>query len=444
MPDFFAAFALGFKDLWGLPTGVAHSIAYYSGKLLALGASRPAFVSPVCLCKSDPMTTSAAFNPVFARQGTTIFTVMSGLATEHKAVNLGQGFPDIDGPESVRAVAAKVLMEGPNQYPPMPGVPELRRALSAHAKRFYGLDYDWQDEVLVTSGGTEALTAGIMGLAGPGDEVVLIEPAYDSYRPIAEAAGATVKTITLAPPDFRLTHAMLAAAITPRTKLVMINTPLNPIGRVFDAEEMEAIARAVRESNAYVICDEVYEHLTYDGRPHISLASLPQMRERVVRVGSAGKIFSLTGWKVGWLTGPREMISVIAKAHQFLTFTTPPSLQLGVAHGLTHEMESAMALAARLQSNRDLLAAGLREIGFEVLPSEGTYFHTAGISGLTNEKDRAFCERLVREAGVALIPLSEFFSGPSRPDTYVRFAFCKQRSVIEDALARLKAHFKHG
>jgi N-succinyldiaminopimelate aminotransferase len=389
------------------------------------------------------MSSSPAFNPVFARQGTTIFTVMSALATEHKAVNLGQGFPDIDGPESVRAVAAKVLMEGPNQYPPMPGVPELRRALSAHAKKFYRLDYDWRDEVLVTSGGTEALTAGILGLAGPGDEVVLIEPAYDSYRPIAEAAGATVKTVTLAAPTFRLTHAMLAAVITPRTKVLVINSPLNPIGRVFDAEEMAAIARAVSESNTYVICDEVYEHLTYDGRPHISLASLPGMRERAVRVGSAGKIFSLTGWKVGWLTGPHEMIAVIAKAHQFLTFTTPPSLQLGVAHGLTHEMESAIALAARLQGNRDLLAAGLSEIGFDVLPSEGTYFLTAEISGLTNEKDRAFCERLVREAGVALIPLSEFFSGASRPDTFVRFAFCKQRAVIEDALMRLKAHFKH-
>ena len=389
------------------------------------------------------MSLLPAFNPVFARQGTTIFTVMSALAAEHNAINLGQGFPDLDGPESVRAAAAKVLMEGPNQYPPMPGLPELRRELSAHAKRFYGLDYDWHDEVLVTSGGTEALTAAILGLAGPGNEVVLIEPAYDSYRPIAEAAGAVVKTITLAPPDFRLTDAMLAAAITPRTRVVIINSPLNPIGRVFDAEEMAAIARALGESNAYAICDEVYEHLTYDGRPHIPLATLPDMRERVVRVGSAGKIFSLTGWKVGWLTGSRELISVIAKAHQFLTFTTPPALQLGVAHGLAHEMESAMALASRLQGNRDILAAGLGEIGFQVLPSEGTYFLTAGISGLTNEKDRAFCERLVREAGVALIPLSEFFSDPSRPDTYVRFAFCKQRGVIEDALARLKAHFKH-
>lgn len=393
--------------------------------------------------KVPGMSSSSAFNPVFARQGTTIFTVMSALANEHKAVNLGQGFPDLDGPQSIRAAAAKVLMDGPNQYPPMPGLPELRQQLAAHAKRFYGLDYAWPDEVLVTSGGTEALTAAILGLTGPGDEVVLIEPAYDSYRPIAEAAGATVKTVTLAPPSFRLTYEMLASAVTPRTRLIMVNTPLNPIGRVFDATEMAAIARALRESNAYAVCDEVYEHLTYDGRPHISLATLPGMRERAVRVGSAGKIFSLTGWKVGWLTGPRELISVIAKAHQFLTFTTPPALQLGVAHGLAHEMDTAVALAARLQDNRDLLAEGLAEIGFDVLPSEGTYFLTAGISGLTNEKDRAFCERLAREAGVALIPLSEFFSGPSRPDTYVRFAFCKQRGVIEEALSRLKAHFKH-
>jgi len=390
------------------------------------------------------MSLSPAFNPVFARQGTTIFTVMSALATEHKAVNLGQGFPDLDGPEAVRARAAQALMEGPNQYPPMPGLPELRQRLSAHAKRFYDLDYDWRDEVLVTSGGTEALTSAIMALAGPGDEVVLIEPAYDSYRPIAEAMGTIIKTITLTPPDFRLTEAMLAAAITPRTRVLMINSPLNPIGRVFDAQELSAVARAVIESNAYVICDEVYEHLTYDGRPHIPLATLPGLRERCVRVGSAGKVFSLTGWKVGWLTGPRDLISVIAKAHQFLTFTTPPALQLGVAHGLAQEMESVIALASRLEDNRDLLAAGLSDLGFEVLPSEGTYFLAANISALTNEKDRAFCERLVREAGVALIPLSEFFSGPNRPDTYVRFAFCKQRTVIEDALKRLKAHFNRG
>jgi aspartate/methionine/tyrosine aminotransferase len=389
------------------------------------------------------MNFSPAFNPVFARQGTTIFTVMSALATEHKAVNLGQGFPDLDGPEAIRAAAAQVLMEGPNQYPPMQGLPELRRALSDHARHFYKLDYDWSDEVLVTSGGTEALTAAIMALVGPGDEVVLIEPAYDSYRPIVEAAGGVAKTVTLSPPAWRLTEEAFAAAFTPKTKAVIINTPLNPIGRVFDKDEMAAIARVLAKSNAVAICDEVYEHLTYDGRPHIPLATFPGMRERTVRVGSAGKIFSLTGWKVGWLTGPRVLISVIAKAHQFLTFTTSPALQLGIAHGLKHEMESAIALTKRLQDNRDLLTSGLKELGFVILPSEGTYFLTAGISNLTNEKDRAFCERLVREAGVALIPLSEFFSGPGRPDTYVRFAFCKQRNVIEEALARLKRHFQH-
>jgi N-succinyldiaminopimelate aminotransferase len=390
------------------------------------------------------MIFSPAFNPVFARQGTTIFTVMSALAAEHKAVNLGQGFPDLDGPDAIRAAAAKALMEGPNQYPPMQGVAELRRALSDHARHFYKLDYDWADEVLVTSGGTEALSAAIMALVGPGDEVVLIEPAYDSYRPIVEAVGGVAKTVTLSPPAWRLTEEALAAAITPRTKAVMVNTPLNPIGRVFDAGEMAAIARVLAKSSAVAICDEVYEHLTYDGRPHIPLATLPGMRERTVRVGSAGKIFSLTGWKVGWLTGPRAVISVIAKAHQFLTFTTSPALQLGIAHGLRHEMESAIALTRRLQANRDLLASGLKDLGFTVLPGEGTYFLTAGIQALTNEKDRAFCERLVKEAGVALIPLSEFFSGPGRPDTYVRFAFCKQQSVIEEALSRLKRHFQHG
>ena len=390
------------------------------------------------------MSFSPSFNPVFAKQGTTIFTVMSALATEHKAVNLGQGFPDLDGPEAIRAAAAKVLMEGPNQYPPMQGLPDLRRALSDHARRFYQLDYDWSDEVLVTSGGTEALTSAIMGLVGAGDEVVLIEPAYDSYRPIIEAVGGVAKTVKLSPPTWRLTEDALAAAVTPKTKAVMINSPLNPIGRVFDADEMAAIARVLAKSNAVAICDEVYEHLTYDGRPHIPLATLPGMRERVVRVGSAGKIFSLTGWKVGWLTGPRALISVIAKAHQFNTFTTSPALQLGIAHGLRHEMETAIALTKRLQANRDLLTDGLKELGFAILPSEGTYFLTAGIQNLTNEKDRAFCERLVREAGVALIPISEFFAGPDRPDTYVRFAFCKQQNVIEEALARLKRHFQHG
>jgi aspartate/methionine/tyrosine aminotransferase len=384
--------------------------------------------------------TMSPANPVFASLPTTIFTVMSALAIKHGAINLGQGFPDQDGPEAIRAAAAQALIDGPNQYPPMKGIEPLRRAIAAHAAHFYDLDYDAEDEVVVTSGGTEALTAAIMALVSPGDEVVLIEPAYDSYRPIVQAMGGVIRTITLAPPDWRLTQGALDAAITPRTKVVMVNSPLNPVGRVFDDQERRLLADAITRSGAVAICDEVYEHLTFDGRAHVPLATLPGLRERVVRVGSAGKIFSLTGWKVGWVTGPRALMGVVAKAHQFLTFTTPPALQLGIAHGLEHQMDFPLALTARLQANRDLLAKGLAGIGFEVLPSEGTYFLTAGIAGLTQEKDTAFCEHLAREAGVALIPLSAFFESGT-PDGYVRFAFCKQRDVLEEALARLKRYF---
>lgn len=381
------------------------------------------------------------FNPVFASLPTTIFTVMSALAAEHGAINLGQGFPDEDGPRAIRDAAAKALVEGPNQYPPTRGRIELRRAIAAHAKRFYDLDFHPDSEVLVTSGGTEALTASIMGLAGQGGEVVLIEPAYDSYRPIAEAVGAKVKSITLSPPDWRLDAAALEAVMTPATRAVLLNTPLNPIGRAFTRVELEGVARVIARFNATVICDEVYEHLIFDGREHIPLITLPGMRERVVRVGSAGKMFSLTGWKVGWVTGSAAAIDVIAKAHQFLTFTTPPGLQLGIAYALEHEMDFTLGLTSTLQANRDVLAAGLSRLGFECLPCEGSYFLTAGISALTNEPDVAFCERLVREAGVAAIPLSVFFEN-GKPDHLVRFAFCKKRSVIEDALARLATYFK--
>ena len=221
---------------------------------------------------------------------------------------------------------------------------------------------------------------------------------------------------------------------------MVINSPLNPVGRVFSRDELSLLARAVQKTSAVVICDEVYEHLTYDGCAHIPLATLPGMQTRVVRVGSAGKIFSLTGWKVGWVTGPRHLVEVVGKTHQFLTFTTPPALQLGIAHGLTHEMDFPQSLTSRLQANRDILARGLTKLGFDVLPCEGTYFLTAGIAGLTKEKDRDFCERLVREAGVALIPLSVFFSAGA-PDTYVRFAFCKSRELVEQALARLNSCF---
>jgi N-succinyldiaminopimelate aminotransferase len=379
-------------------------------------------------------------NPVFSSLPTSIFQHMTMLALKHDALNLGQGFPDQDGPISLREVAAKALIDGPNQYPPSKGLLVLRQAVSAHAAKFYGLNYDPEDEVLITSGGTEAVTGALMAMAGVGDEVVMIEPTYDSYRPMAEAAGAVIKAIRLKPPGWRLEEADLRAVIGPKTRAILINSPHNPAGRAFSREELEMLARVVQETDVVVICDEVYEHLVYDGSAHIPLATLPGMRARSLRIGSAGKIFSLTGWKVGWVAGPRELVSVVTKAHQFLTFTTSPALQQGVAHGLTHEMDFPIQLTQRLQKNRDVLAAGLSRLGFEVQPCEGTYFLTAGITKLTNERDFAFCERLIREAGVALIPLSAFFKSGT-PDTFVRFGFCKQQSLIEQALERLERYF---
>ena len=379
-------------------------------------------------------------NPVFSSLPTSIFQHMTVLAMKHEAINLGQGFPDQDGPLSLRQAAAKQLLDGPNQYPPSKGLGILRQAVSAHAAKFYGLAYDPEDEVVITSGGTEAVTGSLMAMAGVGDEVVMIEPTYDSYRPMAEGAGAVVKAVKLAPPGWRLTEEALRAAITPKTRAILINSPHNPAGRAFSREELESLARVVDGTDIIVLCDEVYEHLVYDRLPHIPFATLPGMRQRTLKIGSAGKIFSLTGWKVGWVMGPRELVSVVTKAHQFLTFTTSPALQTGVAHGLTHEMDYPIQLTQRLQKNRDVLAAGLTKLGFEVQPCEGTYFLTAGITKLTNEKDFAFCERLIREAGVALIPLSAFFKSGT-PDTFVRFAFCKQQALIEQSLERLEKYF---
>ncbi len=366
---------------------------------------------------------------------------MSALANQHSAVNLGQGFPDEDGPEAIRQAAANALITESNQYPPMRGLADLRGALAAHAQRFYGLTYDPATEIVVTSGATEALTAAILAFAPKGSEVVLIDPSYDSYRPIAEASGATVRTIALAPPDWRLTEDALRRAITPNTAALVLNTPMNPIGRVFDAEELAAVARVLSETDAVAICDEVYEHLVFDGRQHLALAALPGMAARTLRIGSAGKMFSLTGWKVGWVMGAAPLIDVVAKAHQFLTFTTPPALQRGIAFALETQMDFTLGLNADLQARRDLLKAGLTQLGFQPLACEGTYFLTADIRALTNEPDSDFCLRLVREAGVAAIPLSAFMQG-AKPDHFIRFAFCKKRAVIAEALERLEAYLK--
>lgn len=377
-------------------------------------------------------------NPIFAGAGTTIFTVMSALAVEHQAVNLGQGFPDEDGPEPIRAAAAKALIDGPNQYPPMMGLPVLRQALSGHAQRFYDLNYDWQSEVVVTSGATEALTASIMGLIQPGDEVILIEPAYDCYRPIIEAIGATVRPIRIGPPSWALTAQMLDAAFTPKTKAILINTPMNPAGKVFTRGELEMIAARMAKFDAVAICDEVYEHLAFSGRAHIPLATLPGMRARCVRVGSAGKMFSLTGWKVGWVTGPAALISAVAKAHQYITFTTPNALQLGIAEGIAQHMDFTLGLTRELESKRDYLERELEALGFKPLPCDGTYFLTVDISGLRfNGPDTEFCKAMVARGGVAAIPLSVFYSGEA-PQSLVRFAFCKKMPVLQEAVARLK------
>jgi N-succinyldiaminopimelate aminotransferase len=381
-----------------------------------------------------------AANPVFSGQGTTIFTVMSALATRHGAINLGQGFPDEDGPLAIREAAARALVHGPNQYPPMTGMPQLRRALSTHAARFYDLGFDSDNEVVVTSGATEALTASFMALASPGDEAIIIEPAYDSYRPALEAVGAKVKAIRLEPPHFRLTEDALASVFSEHTKLIAINSPMNPTGRVFGRDELGLLAAFLTRYDAYAVCDEVYEHLVFDGREHVPLISLPHMRERCVRIGSAGKMFSLTGWKVGWVMGPAALVSVIAKAHQFLTFTTSPALQLGIAHGLEDEMEYTLALQRKLQGKRDYLSAALQRAGFNVLPSEGTYFLTVDASHLVGNSDRMFCEFLTREVGIAAIPYSPFY-GETAPKHLIRFAFCKRMEILEKAARRLETHF---
>lgn len=382
-----------------------------------------------------------AVNRLFEAQGTTIFAVMSQLAGEHGAINLGQGAPDDEGPEDLRRRAMEAIEKGPNQYPPMMGVPELREAVGAHDNRFYDLNVDWQREVLVTAGATEALAAALMGLLNPGDEAILIEPAYDSYRPVIEAAGATPVNVQLRAPDWKLDEEALARAFSSKTKLLVFNSPMNPTGHVFSKAELEAIAALARKHDIYVICDEVYEHLIYSGHEHIPLMSLPGMRERCVKIGSAGKTFSLTGWKIGYITAPENLMGVIAKAHQFITFTVPPAFQYAVAWGLGQDDAYYRYLAEDLERKRDLLSKGLAEAGFAVTPAEGTYFVTTDIRALGYKgTDLDFCRELTTRTKVAAIPISAFYApdSPNVPQTLIRFCFCKQPASLEEAIGRLK------
>ena len=380
-------------------------------------------------------------NALLSGLGTTVFTVMSALATEHGAINLGQGFPDTDGPADVLQAAADALLDGRNQYPPMTGVLELRQAVAAANARFYGLDFDPATEIVVTSGATEAITASLMAVLNPGDEVVLFEPLYDTYLPVIRLLGAVPKLVRLSPPKWELPRAELAAAFGPRTKAILLNTPMNPCGKVFTTAELAFIGDLLQKHDAYAVCDEVYEHLTFDGWKHIPLMTLPGLRERCMRIGSAGKTFSLTGWKIGYVSAPAALASVITKAHQNLTFTTPPNLQRAVAVGLAKDQAYFDGLASELAAKRDRLSAGLARLGFDVLEARGSYFVTADFSPLGFAGDDvAFCRHITTHAGVTAIPVSAFYEGEA-PAHYARFAFCKREAVLDEAIGRLKRAF---
>jgi N-succinyldiaminopimelate aminotransferase len=384
-------------------------------------------------------------NQYVATLGTTIFAHMSALAEQHQAINLGQGAPDEDGPQDILDVAARATAEGPNQYVSMLGIPALREAVAAHDAKFYGITADPLKNILVTSGATEALAASLSGLLNPGDEVILIEPAYDSYLPIVRLAGATPKFLRLEAPLWEVTEEALAAVFSESTKLIILNTPMNPIGKIFNQHELELMASFVKRFDCYAICDEVYEHLIFDDQRHIPLMTLPGMWERCVRIGSAGKSFSLTGWKVGYITGPAELLAPITKVHQFLTFTTPGNLQKGVAYALAKDISYYDDFKAQLQKKRDLLASGLSQAGFKVLAAEGTYFLIADYSPLKwpgegQGSDLDFCEWITREVGVAAIPLSSFYAD-GKSQSLIRFCFCKREEILTAAIARLSACF---
>jgi N-succinyldiaminopimelate aminotransferase len=370
--------------------------------------------------------------------GTTIFAEMSALATRTGSVNLGQGFPDTDGPSEVVDRAVDALRTGRNQYAPGAGVPELRAAIVAHQQRFYGLAIDPDEEVAVTTGATEAIAAALLGLVDPGDEVVVLEPYYDSYVAVIQMAGAVRRPVTLRAPDFRLPVDELRAAVTPRTTAILLNSPHNPTGTVLRRDELEAIAAVALEHDLVVISDEVYEHLTFDGLPHVPIATLPGMAERTLTISSGGKTFSFTGWKIGWATGPAALVRAMLGAKQFLTYTSGSPLQPAIAHALGADDAFFDELTSRMQAQRDLLCGGLSDLGLDVFVPEGTYFATTDIRPLGFDDGLEFCRMLPERAGVVAIPHQVFYdSEAGRP--LVRWAFCKRPEVIADALERLQA-----
>jgi N-succinyldiaminopimelate aminotransferase len=370
--------------------------------------------------------------------GTTIFAEMSALAVETGAINLGQGFPDEDGPAEVLDAAVEAIRSGRNQYPPGRGVPELRDAIARHQQRWYGLTYDPATEVLVTAGATEAIAAACLALCETGDEVVVLEPTYDSYQASIAMAGATPRFVRLEPPHYRLDAAALAAAVTPRTRLLLINSPHNPTGTVLDRGELDAIARLAIDHDVLVVTDEVYEHVVFDGLAHIPLATLPGMRERTVSISSGGKTFNATGWKIGWVTAPAPLVTAVTTAKQFLTYVNGGPFQPAIAVGLDLADGYFGDLAADLEAKRDQLCGGLAAAGFTVFRPQGTYFVTVDIRDLRPDGDgMAFCRSLPHECGVVAVPNQVFYGEPGAGRHLVRFSFAKRHAVLDEAVARL-------
>ena len=390
-----------------------------------------------------PVMVEALRNPRLQGFGTTIFAEMSALALKTESINLGQGFPDTDGPKEVADAAVHAILNGPNQYPPLPGQPGLRNAIAEHQQRFYGLTWDPDTEVLVTAGATEAIAATILALCDTGDEVITFEPTYDSYSATIKMAGAVEKPILLNAPDFTFDLAALEAVITPETRAILVNTPHNPTGKVFTRAELESIAALAIEHDLVVITDEVYEHMVFDGE-HIPMAGIDGMSERTVSISSAGKTFAFTGWKVGWVTAVPELRNAVMTAKQFLTFVSAGPLQPAVETGLRLDDDYFEGLCNELLQKRDRLRAGLEAAGFDVLPCQGTYFLTADIRGVAERNDLPntsveFCLALPEAVGVVAVPSEVFYETREAGRHFIRFAFCKQDALLDEAITRLSS-----
>jgi N-succinyldiaminopimelate aminotransferase len=368
--------------------------------------------------------------------GTTVFAEMSALAERTGSINLGQGFPDRDGPPEVAEAAIAAIRAGRNQYPPGPGTAELRAAIAGHQHRFYGIDLDPDREVLVTAGATEAITAALLSLCEIGDDVVVFEPFYDSYGAAIAMAGAQRRVVPLEPPDWSFDPGRLAAAITPRTRLILLNSPHNPTGKVFSHQELELVAACCVEHDLLAVTDEVYEHLIFEG-DHEPLCTLPGMAKRTVTVSSAGKTFAFTGWKVGWVCGPEPLVAAVRTVKQFLTYVNGAPFQPAVAAGLGLPDEYFAGAAGALRAGRDRLCAGLAEAGFEVFQPHATYFAVTGVAGFGVDDGMAFCRTLPERCGVVAVPAGAFYDDPRQPRPLVRFAFCKQPEVLDEAVRRL-------